>query len=64
LPAVRLGAHALENLEPGSVLRLDLPATTLPFWRVGNQPLARAQAIQQGQHRAARITKALFEVEE
>ena len=55
LPAVRLAASDLENLEPGRVLRLDLAANTLPEWRVGGQTLATAQAIRQGTHRAARI---------
>ena len=55
LPSVRLAASAVENLAPGAVLRLDVPANTLPVWRVGNQPLGRAQAIRQGPHRAARI---------
>ena len=55
LPPVRLPAKAIENLEPGSVLRLDLPANTLPEWRVGGQVLSRAQAVRQGAHRAARV---------
>jgi len=63
LPTVRVAASALENLEAGSVLRFDLPSNTLPVWRVGNQPLAGAQAIRQGHHRAARIERALAEAE-
>jgi len=55
LPTVRLAASELENLEPGSVLRLNLPANTLPVWRVAGQRLAPAEAIRQGPHRAARI---------
>jgi len=55
LPSVRVAASALENLEPGSVIRLDLPANTAPVWRVGGQTLAHAQAIRRGEHRAARI---------
>ena len=46
-----------ENLEPGSILRLDLAANTLPVWQVGGQTLAEAQAIRQGSHRAARIER-------
>ena len=57
LPTVRLAASEIENLEPGTVLRLDLPANTLPVWRVGGQTLAEAQAIRQGAHRAARIER-------
>src|SRR3954468_11178877 len=55
LPAVRLPARAIENLVPGDILRLDVPANIKPEWRVGGQLLAAAQAIRQGDHRAARI---------
>jgi flagellar motor switch protein FliM len=55
LPSVRVAASALENLAPGSIVRLNLPANTTPVWRVAGQPLARAQAIRQGPHRAARM---------
>jgi flagellar motor switch protein FliM len=63
LPTVRLAASAIENLELGSVLRLDLAANTLPEWRVGGQALALAQAIRQGEHRAARIERQIPEAE-
>jgi len=63
LPTVRLAASVLENLEPGSVLRLDLAANTLPEWRVGGQMLATAQAIRHGAHRGARIERPVSEVE-
>ncbi len=62
LPAVHLAASAVEDLAPGSVLRLDIPANTLPEWRVGNQTLGRAQAVRQGSHRAARMAGPLIEV--
>jgi hypothetical protein len=52
---VRLAASAVEELEPGSILRLDLAANTLAEWRVGGQLLARAKAVRQGAHRAARL---------
>jgi flagellar motor switch protein FliM len=55
LPPVRLPASVIENLTPGTVVRLDLPANTMAEWRVGGQALARAQAIRQGVHRGARI---------
>ena len=55
LPTVRLAASEIENLEPGSVLRLNLAANALPVWRVAGQQLAAAHAIRQGPHRAARI---------
>ncbi|MDE3150141.1 MAG: hypothetical protein KGL37_11795 [Acidobacteriota bacterium] len=63
LPAVRLAAGVLENLEPGRVLNLGLPANSIPVLRVGGQDLAKAQAIRLGPHRAARIERALAEVE-
>jgi len=55
LPSVRLPAAVVEKLEPGTILRLDVPAASLPEWRVGGQALSRAQAVRQGEHRAARI---------
>jgi flagellar motor switch protein FliM len=55
LPRVRVDASAIENLAPGDVLRLDVTASSMPEWRVGGQLLARAQAIRQGEHRAARL---------
>jgi flagellar motor switch protein FliM len=55
LPAVRLAASAIESLEPGTILRLDLPANTLPVWQVGGQTLSEAQPIRCGAHRGARI---------
>ena len=63
LPAVRLSASMLENLEPGSILRLDVPANTLPVWQVGGQSLSQAQAIRQGPHRAARMGRSIAEIE-
>jgi flagellar motor switch protein FliM len=64
LPTVRLAASAIENLEPGSVLRLDLAANAVPEWRVGGQSLAQARAVSQGPHRAAAIEKLIAGVEE
>jgi flagellar motor switch protein FliM len=59
LPTMRVPASAIEALEPGTVLRFDLAANTLPQWRVGGQPLSEATAIRQGVHRAARLERAL-----
>jgi flagellar motor switch protein FliM len=59
LPTVRLAASTIENLEPGSVLRLDLAANAPLVWKVGVQTLSEAQAIRQGAHRAARIERAV-----
>jgi len=63
LPSVRLPAKAIQNLEVGAILRLDLPANTPPVWRVGGQPLCEAQAIRQGAHRGARIGHSISEAE-
>ncbi len=63
LPTFRLPASVLENLEPGGILRLDMPANTSPEWRVGGQALSQGQAIRQGPHRAARIGQLKDEVE-
>ncbi len=61
LPRVGVPASLLEDLEPGAILKFDLPANTLPEWRVGGQPLSRAQAIRHGAHRAARMDRPLEE---
>ena len=61
LPTFRLPASVLENLEPGTVLRLDVPANSSPEWRVGGQALSLGQAIRQGAHRAVRIEENLAE---
>jgi flagellar motor switch protein FliM len=63
LPAVRMAASEIENLEPGKVLRLDLAANSLSEWKVGGQTLSLAQAIRQGAHRAARIERPAIEAE-
>ncbi len=59
LPRVRLAASALEQLEPGSVLRLDAGADTLSEWSVAGEAISRAQAMRQGAHRAARMERAI-----
>ena len=55
LPTVRLAARDIETLEQGTVLRLDLPANTFAEWRVAGQLLGKAEAIRQGDVRAARM---------
>lgn len=55
LPTVRLAARDIETLEPGTVLRLDVPANTPAEWCVAGQVLGTAQAIRQGELRAARM---------
>ncbi len=64
LPTVRLTARDIENLEVGSILRLDLPANTLPVWNVGGQELAHAQAVRRGFHRGARLEQAILQAKE
>ncbi len=61
LPSLRVPASALENLQPGAVLRLDIPADTLPIWRVAGQDLLKARAIRHGPHRAAQMEKSRAE---
>ena len=63
LPTVRLAASEIENLEPGTILNLNMAASTLPEWRVGGQALLLAQAIRQGAQRAARIERHVPEAE-
>ena len=53
LPSVRITAAELEKLEPGTILKLDLPANTRPLWRVGGQDLSVARPMRLGPHRAA-----------
>jgi flagellar motor switch protein FliM len=55
LPTVHLPASAIENLKPGTLLRLDLSATTMADWQVGGQRMCAAQPVRQGPHRAARM---------
>jgi flagellar motor switch protein FliM len=61
LPTVRIPAKTIENLAPGSVIRLDLPARESPLWCAGGQVLSAAEAVRQGAHRAARIERAVLE---
>jgi flagellar motor switch protein FliM len=61
LPTVRISAKTIENLAPGSVIRLDLPARKSPQWCAGGQVLTAAEAVRQGAHRAARIERAVME---
>jgi flagellar motor switch protein FliM len=55
LPSVRVAARDLEDLQPGSILRLNLSAARPAEWHVGGQTLALAQPIRYGAHRAARL---------
>jgi flagellar motor switch protein FliM len=62
-PTVRVRASVLENLVPGMVLKLDLAGNQEPEWRVGGQMVAQAQAVRQGNYRAARMGQPLVEAE-
>jgi flagellar motor switch protein FliM len=57
LPSVRVPLKMIETMEPGTVIRLNLPADTAPEWRVGGQMLTTAEAIRQGTRRAARMER-------
>ena len=61
LPPVRLAASMIESLEPGTILRFDLPANTLPVWQAGGQTLSEARPIRCGPHRGARIERRVGE---
>jgi flagellar motor switch protein FliM len=59
LPTVRLAASALERVEPGDVLRLNVGTNALSELRVAGQALSLAHAMRHGAHRAARIERLL-----
>jgi flagellar motor switch protein FliM len=61
LPAVRLPAESIENLEPGTILRLGIAGNTPGEWKVGGQRIAQAYAVRRGLRRAARLSGAAFE---
>lgn len=60
LPPVRVAASLLENLQPGAILRLNLPAETLPRLSVAGTSLMEGRPVRQGPHRAARMERRLF----
>ena len=64
LPRLSVPASAVKELEPGTVLRFRLPAGALSLWCGGGEVLARAEALRQGEHRAARIEGASAESEQ
>jgi flagellar motor switch protein FliM len=59
LPAVRISAKEIENLVPGSLIRLKLPAQASPLLCAGGQVFTAAQLVRQGSHRAARLERAV-----
>lgn len=56
LPSVRIHASEMEQLQPGSVLRLNLPASTSAELRIAGLPLFRATPVRAEEHRAAQVT--------
>src|SRR5579864_3701574 len=55
MPTVRVAARDLQDLQPGSILRLNLSAARPAEWRVAGQTMAAALPIRHGAHRAARL---------
>ncbi len=55
LPSVRVAASEIEALEPGSIVRLNLPASAASELRIGGVSLFRAMPVRFGEHRAAQI---------
>lgn len=55
LPRFRIPARSLEGIEPGVILPLELAATTAPQWCIGGQIMGKAEPVQHGAHRGARI---------
>ena len=60
LPRVRIPASTLEGLRPGMMLRLDVPAHSLPLLSVAGKSLFEARAVRQGPHLASRVERRLF----
>ncbi|MGH9616640.1 MAG: flagellar motor switch protein FliM [Acidobacteriaceae bacterium] len=56
LPSVRIPASEVDALQPGSIVRLNLPATSRSELRVGGIPLFHAIPVRADQHRGAQIT--------
>jgi hypothetical protein len=59
MPSMRLPAQLIETLEPGALLRFDLPAGASGEWRVAGQQMGRARAVRRGSLRAAFIESCL-----
>jgi flagellar motor switch protein FliM len=56
LPSVRIPATELDELQIGSIVRLNLPATQLSELRIAGIPLFHAVPVRADQHRGAQIT--------
>ncbi|MGA7243948.1 MAG: hypothetical protein WBX19_12230 [Terracidiphilus sp.] len=61
LPTVRIAAREIEDLQPGSLLRLGLSTSVAAEWRVAGQRVASAQAMRHGVHRAACLQSSVKE---
>jgi hypothetical protein len=56
LPSVRVGAGSLASVEPGAILRFDLPASrTAAQFRAGGVSLFSAAPVGHADHRAAHL---------
>ncbi len=55
LPSVRIAAMELESMQPGTVLRLGLPATTAAELHVAGMALFHALPVRAGEHRGAQV---------
>jgi flagellar motor switch protein FliM len=62
LPSVRIAARDLQEIQPGSILRLNISAARSAEWRVAGQVMASAQPIRSGAHRAGRLENLVEEV--
>jgi len=56
LPSVRIPATELDDLQVGSIVRLNLPATQVSELRISGIPLFHAVPVRADQHRGAQIT--------
>lgn len=56
LPSVRIPAHQLQEMEPGSIVRLNLPATSQSELRIAGLSLFHAVPVCAGEHRGLQIT--------
>ena len=58
LPIVTVSAHALNNLQPGSILPLRVSTDTSALLMVAGKPLFHAQPVAAGPRRGAYLTRA------
>jgi flagellar motor switch protein FliM len=58
LPAVRIRASEMEDLQPGKVLELGLSSAVPAEWKVAGQRLSEARVVRHGPHRGALLQAA------